>query len=287
MERKTLTEPPARGRAETCPSGLWSIAPLFLLMMIFTRWAEAGAAEGPRVVFVIGEDEYQTWETLPEFARIEMDPRGYRSTIIQGSKNDPNNFPGLPEALAGADLMVLSTRRRTPPVAQLEAVRAFLNAGKPLVGIRTACHAFARRNDKEKLAAGLAEWAAFDPEVLGGHYTGHYDAGPKTRITVLPAGADHPILSTVDISKLEGNGSLYQVNPLAKTTIPLLLGTIPGKPPEPVAWINLYGTNQARIFFTSLGHPDDFRNPSFRRLLLNGITWAVNRPMLLAAPPPR
>ena len=45
-------------------------------------------------------------------------------------------------ALREADVLFLSVRRRTPPQEQLEAVRAHLDAGKPLVGIRTACHAF-------------------------------------------------------------------------------------------------------------------------------------------------
>jgi type 1 glutamine amidotransferase len=53
------------------------------------------------------------------------------------------------------------------------------------------------------------------------------------------------------------------------------LGTIPGEAPEPVAWTSLYGPKQAPIFYTSLGHPDDFKNPEFRRLLVNGIEWAL------------
>jgi type 1 glutamine amidotransferase len=31
------------------------------------------------------------------------------------------------------------------------------------------------------------------------------------------------------------------------------------------------------VFFTSLGHPDDFKNAEFRRLLVNGIGWALGR----------
>ena len=53
------------------------------------------------------------------------------------------------------------------------------------------------------------------------------------------------------------------------------MGTIPGHPPEPVAWINLKGN--ARIFYTSLGHPGDFDNPSFRRLLRNAVLWALDK----------
>jgi type 1 glutamine amidotransferase len=64
---------------------------------------------------------------------------------------------------------------------------------------------------------------------------------------------------------------------LENGTTPLLMGTIPGAPPEPVAWTHTYGSEQARVFYTSLGHPDDFKNAEFRRLLLNGVEWAIAR----------
>jgi len=32
-----------------------------------------------------------------------------------------------------------------------------------------------------------------------------------------------------------------------------------------------------RVFYTSLGSPDDFKQPFFRRLLLNGILWALDQ----------
>ncbi|MCP5519905.1 MAG: ThuA domain-containing protein, partial [Verrucomicrobiales bacterium] len=48
------------------------------------------------------------------------------------------------------------------------------------------------------------------------------------------------------------------------------------EPAEPVAWTRLYGPKQARVFYTSLGHPDDFKEAGFRRLLLNGVLWAMH-----------
>jgi len=252
----------------------------FALLMLLGTPTRAAEAKGTRVVFMIGEDEYKTWETLPEFARMELEPKGFRVSVIQASTQDKNNFPGLVQALHDADLLFISLRRRTPPKEQLDAVRAHLNAGRPLCGIRTACHAFAPApTDKQALATNpkLADWPAFDPEVLGGHYTGHHGAGPKVALHIAPGASENPILQGVDLSKLEGNGSLYKVSPLSGTASLLLTGTIPDKPSEPVAWTRLYGPKQARIFYTSLGHPDDFRNPEFRRLLLNGIRWACDQ----------
>jgi type 1 glutamine amidotransferase len=57
---------------------------------------------------------------------------------------------------------------------------------------------------------------------------------------------------------------------------------IPNESPEPLAWVRIVGSRQARIFYTSLGHPEDFAEPAFRRLLLNGILWGLRQPV-----PPR
>jgi hypothetical protein len=231
----------------------------------------------PHIVFMIGEDEYHTWDTLPDFAKRELEPRGYRITTIQQDPADKNNFPGLVEALRSADLLFVSVRRRTPPVDQLEAVRAYLAAGKPLVGIRTACHAFALRPADPPPAPNHGVWQAFDPQVLGGHYTNHYPEGPRTTVTVAPGAGGHEILRGITVAKLFGAGSLYKVSPLESDTTPLLIGAIPDQAPEPIAWTHRFGEKRARVFFTSLGHPDDFANSEFRRLLVNGIDWALGR----------
>src|SRR5262249_30420928 len=100
------------------------------------------------IVLVIGEDEYKTEVTLPAFAKQELEPRGFQVKIIQADPSAPNSFPGLVEAVRKADLVLVSVRRRTPPKEQLEAVQAHVAAGKPLVGIRTASHAFSPRDKK-------------------------------------------------------------------------------------------------------------------------------------------
>jgi type 1 glutamine amidotransferase len=245
--------------------------------VVLSATAAGQAAARPHVVFLIGEDEYKTETTLPAFARTELEPAGLRVTVIHASKEDPNDFPGMVQALAEADLVFISIRRRTPPQEQLDALRSYLDRGKPLVGIRTACHAFALR-PKDKPAPGRAQWPDFDPRVIGGHYVNHYGVGPKTTLTVTPGASGHPILRGVDAAKLVGNGSLYKVSPLEPGTTPLLIGTIPDKDPEPIAWTHTYGPHQARVFYTSLGHIDDFGEPGFRRLLTNAVFWALDRP---------
>jgi type 1 glutamine amidotransferase len=237
----------------------------------------AQAQRAPHIVFMIGEDEYHTWDTLPDFAKRELESRGYRVTIIQQDAKDKNTFPGLVDALQSADLLFVSVRRRTPPADQMNAIRAHLEAGKPLVGIRTACHAFALRPTDPPAGPNQSVWQAFDPQVLGGHYTNHHPEGPRTTVTIAPGAQGNQILKGVSVSALVGAGSLYKVAPLEPGTTPLLIGSIPSQSPEPIAWTHRYGEKRARVFYTSFGHPDDFTNQEFRRLLVNGIAWALGR----------
>ena len=205
-----------------------------------------------------------------------MDWRGFNLSIIQQDAQDKHRFPGLVEALRDADVLLVSLRRRALPKEQLDAVRAHLAAGRPLMGIRTASHGFSPGGEDAKRGDS---WSTFDPEVLGGHYAGHHGNGPNTVVTRAPGAENDPLLKGVDLEKFVGHGSLYRVSPLVEGARPLLIGTIEGKPPEPVAWTHEYGARKARVFYTSLGHPDDFAEPAFRRLLLNAISVAVGRPL--------
>lgn len=227
----------------------------------------------PRVAFLIGEDEYQTETTLPPFAAHWLG-RDFAVSFVFDTTEDRNTFTGA-SALDEADVLVVSVRRRALPAAQLELVRRHVGRGKAVVGIRTACHAFALRAN-QRPPAGHAVWDDWDPEVLGGHYTNHHGKGPETAVALAPGAAEHPVLTGVDPSALVGKGSLYKVSPLSASTTPLLLGSVPNQPAEPIAWTNLT-TAGGRVVFTSLGHVGDFAQPAFERLLFNAIAWASGR----------
>ena len=232
-------------------------------------------AQAANLVFMIGEDEYLTWETLPAFAKSDVEPAGHKVTIIHADSADKNNFPGIVEALKDADLLLVSVRRRTPLKDQLDAVRAYLATGKPLLGIRTASHAFALRPGDKVADDQHANWQEFDPEVLGGSYSNHHKGEDKTICTVSAGAESHDILKGITIGEIIGNGTLYKNTPLAKTATPLLIGTIPNQPAEPVAWTHSFGPKQAKVFYTSLGHVGDFKEPAFRKLMMNAIAWAL------------
>ena len=230
----------------------------------------------PRVVFISAESEYKAEQTLPDFAHELKTKYGLYCEVLQGSTKKTGQeryyIAGM-EALTNADLAVLFVRRRALPPEQMKYFRSYLNSGRPLIGLRTASHAFDTRGNAPD---GFLEWQKLDPEVLGGNYHGHHGSGPRCTVTTA-AGADtHPILAGVKMP-FTSDGSLYEVRPLTKSTKQLLIGTIPDKEPEPVAWTNSY--RKSRIFYTSLGHPDDFKNAQFRRLLINAVFWAMNKPL--------
>ena len=237
----------------------------------------------PTIVWIIGENEYHTWETLPCFAARELAWRGFRSIFVTASTN-LTDFAFHPiRPIAQADLLVISVRRRALPRSMMELIRAHLRSGKPLLGIRTASHAFAPRGQSLSLARqnpNLAIWPDFDPEILGGHYHGHYRPGPIVQIHPAQAARAHPILHSVNLHNAKAFGSLYQVRPLKPDTVPLLYGSIPNHSPEPVAWTRHLSTG-SRIFYTSLGHSQDFAQPWFRHLLGNAVYWCLGM-----TPPP-
>lgn len=226
----------------------------------------------PHVVALILEKEYRTNETVPTFALKELG-KTCRVSYVFGDEDKWNSFPGI-EVLNDADVLLLSVRRQVLPPQQMAVIRKFIESGKPVVGIRTASHAFSLRG--QQAPEGLTAWETFDADVFGGNYSNHYGAGPNVTVKVADGAAQHPILAGVDVAKLEGTGSLYVVSPIAKSAKPLLIGTFEGKPSEPIAW-----TNQTKFggksFYTSFGHIGEFDQEPFNKLLSNAVQWAVSK----------
>jgi glutathione peroxidase len=220
-----------------------------------------------QIVYMIGEKEYKTIETLPVF-HAEAFGDKHSAVLVVPANDNKNSFPKLIESLKTADLLLVSVRRRALPAEQLKAIKAYVASGKPVVGIRTASHAFDTRG---KFGAGQANWVEFDKAVLGGNYTGHYGKGPKISVRP-PKGLDSPILSGVALP-FDSPSHLYKNTPIAKKATLLLNGTS-GKNSEPVAWTHT-SPGGGKVFSTSLGGPGDFQLAAFKKLLANGMQWAM------------
>jgi type 1 glutamine amidotransferase len=246
---------------------------LWLCLFSFGMIAHAGNV----VIMTVEEpDNYDAVNSMNSFASDDLRPRGYQVTIVVGDRPLKHHFEGLVTALKNADLLILFSRRRFLPKDQMDAIRAHLNAGKPLLGIRTANHAFIPR-PKDIVDAGLTIWPEFTHEVLGGENAGYETQGLPYTVNA-PAGIQTSLLDGVNAANIRGHQSLYKVLPLAADATPILMG-IPGAgattPAQPVAWIRSYGANKAGIFYTSLGAPEDMRIADVRRLLVNAVNWLI------------
>jgi nicotinamidase-related amidase/type 1 glutamine amidotransferase len=228
----------------------------------------------PHVVFLVGDSEYETGTTVPMWARAEIEPRGVRCTYLVDNPKADFDFAKLAE-LQKADALFVSIKRRGLPPAQMAAIRAFAESGKPVIGIRTASHAF----DLKKPGAGESVWPTFDRDIFGGWYQGHYGKGPATLAKREIGEKEHPVLAGIPEGELRFASHLYKCRELAAGTKVLLKATLEGQAEvsEPVAWV--YEAAKRRGFYTSLGAPEDFAQPAFRRLLLNATLWAVGEPI--------
>lgn len=224
-----------------------------------------------RLAMLIGEREYQTHTTLPPFA-IEHLGHDYQVDIIHASATDGNEFPGI-ERVAQADALLVSVRRRTLTPKALKIVKDFVAAGKPVLGIRTANHAFTLRN--QPAPEGHVNWPEWDAEVFGGNYTNHYGNQLEATIRLVAEAKSHPILADISTTPFTAGGSLYRVAPLQPGATALLTGEVTEKPAEPVAW-TFERADGGRSFYTSLGHVDDFATPEFQTLLKNAIKWSLS-----------
>lgn len=209
-----------------------------------------------KVCLVSGSLEYESDKTLAIFQKYAE--KNYHIECSRAFRKTDTDIPGL-ENLDKCDVMVLYTRRLTPSPDQLDRVKKYLQSGRPVVGIRTASHAF-------------QNWLDLDREVLGGNYKGHFGKGSLTKIHIADGAKGHPILA--GFMPFDSEGTLYKNKGLAKDCNVLLTGTIPNEN-EPIAWTRL--NHGGRVFYTSLGHQQDFENDSFLRLIANALYWTTNR----------
>jgi len=243
-------------------------------------------AAKPLVVFVTGDHEYSSETTMPLIAQELEKNYNLRVKVLKSypDQNAEENIPGL-EALKEADLAVFFLRWRRLPAEQVQLIDDYLKSGKPVMGFRTSTHAF-------NYPAGhpLEKWNAFGEFALGSPpgwgKAGHTHCGHEcsTDVTLIPAAAKHPIMQGVNPS-FHVKSWLYNVLPdyPSKGATWLMMGKAvnpnkPNYPDNPVAWTwqNAAG---ARVFATTLGHPEDFKEEGVQRMVLNAIHWTLGRPV--------
>src|SRR4026208_2515283 len=108
----------------------------------------SGPGQGKHIVFLAGDHEYRSEESLPALARILAKHYGFKCSVF--FTTDPttgfiepgsSNIAGL-DALKTADLLVVFLRFQDFPDDQMQHIVDYLDRGGPVVGFRTATHAF-------------------------------------------------------------------------------------------------------------------------------------------------
>jgi type 1 glutamine amidotransferase len=262
--------------------------------------ASTAASQPPRIVLVSGDEEYRSEESLPQLARILTVRHGFECRVlysIDPATGDINpdlrtNIPGL-EALDHADLMLLLIRFRDLPDSQMKHIVDYVESGRPIIGLRTATHAFDLKSSPTyaRYSWNSKTWdGGFGRQVLGETWINHHGhhGQQSTRGILLKSAAAHPILRGVRDGDIWGPSDVYEVRlPLPGDSAALVLGQVvdgmhPGDPPAPgkqndpmlpVAWVKTY--QGARVFTTTMGASQDLLSEGVRRMLVNACYWAL------------
>ena len=197
-----------------------------------------GPGKGKHIVFVTGDEEYRSEDGMPQLAKIAAVHHGFKCTVLfainkKTGEIDPqtvDNIPGL-EALKKADLMVIFTRFRELPDEQMKFIIDYTNSGKPILGLRTATHAFNYRKLKDSPYAKYSfrsgeSRGGYGREVLGETWISHYGHHQResTRGLVAEGMEDHPIVQGCE--DIWGPSDVYGITKLSGDSKPLVMGQV-------------------------------------------------------------
>lgn len=226
-----------------------------------TEWVNyKGKDDMPKIVLVSGDEEYRSEEALPQLAKILTERHGFNTQVLFAQNPDEpgiinanylHNIPGL-ESLAAADLMIIFTRFRALPDDQMKHIDDYLKSGKPVIGMRTATHAF---NFKEEDSTsyrhygnyydGDDEWKdGFGRLVLGEKWMTHHGhhKHQSTVGLIAPGANSNPILNGIEDRDVWAPSDVYGVRlPLPGDSKALLLGQVTNRAGEYVDDDPLFG----------------------------------------------
>ena len=262
------------------------------------KFEPAKADSAKHIVLVAGDEEYRTEESMPMLAKILSQKHGFKCTVLfalgpDGADYiDANNSKGIRgfEELATADLMIIGTRFRNPDEEQAKYVTDFLNAGKPVIGIRTATHAF-----QGKGTFGSIPFGEFGLKVLGETWVSHHGQHKRqgARGVIETSKADHPILRGV--KDVFAPSDVYGVTHLTEADTILMRAAVTesldpasknidgdkNSPMQAFAWLHEYtrpnGEGKGKSFCTTGGASVDLVNEDLRRMIVNAALYLTGQ----------
>jgi type 1 glutamine amidotransferase len=280
-------------------------------LLAFSHVAVAAGADhvvypgaGKNIVLIAGDEEYRSEDSLPMLGKILSRHHGFNCTVLFSLSPegmiDPNAQTSLshPEALDTADAIVMLIRFRKWPDETMRRFDAAMKRGVPVIGLRTSTHAF--KLPADSLFKG---YNTFGKRVLGEQWVTHWGKhmAEATRGVIEAAHASHPVLRGV--SGVFGDSDVYEAAPPADATILLRGQVLAGMKPDdtsasylkkrvdgveqpvndpmmPVAWVRELKTESGktqRIVTTTMGAATDLASEGLRRLVVNGVFWALGQ----------
>ncbi len=219
--------------------------------------AQSNQKDVLRIFMLSGSKEYQSNTSLAAWKKRLESKYRVRCFLSKGADR-AKKIDGV-KHLKHADLLVLFNRRYELKKKYWNPLRSYIQSDRPILGIRTASHAFDRN------------FPTFDREVLGADYHGHHDR-EQVKVDFADGVSDHPILDGVRSWMREGK--LYLNKDFdASTEVLLVASGVNSNHGQPVAWTHTI--EEKRIFYTPMGLPHDFENEMFLRLLENAVNWTT------------
>ena len=275
-----------------------------------------GPGKGKAIVLVSGDEEYRSEEALSQLGKVLAKHHGFKCTVVYAidpdtgivNPNNQRNIPGL-EALKVADLMIIATRFRKLPDEQMKHIDDYLRRGGPVIGMRTATHAFQIPGDSPWAHYGnnyngdKKAWkGGFGRLVLGEKWISHHGRHGRqsTRGLTAPGAEGHPVLRGIKDGDIWGPTDVYGVRlPLPRDSKPIVLGQVlagmnkddeplqeedrprarrRNDPMMPVGWTKSYqipGGMKGRSFATTMGASTDLVAAGTRRMIVNAAYWLL------------
>lgn len=278
-------------------TSLLAIGPCHASFVVYE--GASGPGLGKHIVFLASDHEYRAEEACPALARILAKRFGFKCTVVFGVDKDgfieagSSKVSGM-EALEKADLFFIVARFLNLPGNEMDHIIAYLERGGPVVGLRTSSHAFKIPHDSPYAKYDFRSKTkgyenGFGHQVLGNTWVGHYGQNHKqgTRIQIVPEQKNHVILSGVgDNAFCRAGGYVGKAAPdftVLANSQPLVsmepdAAADEKKPPMPSTWTRHYEDKDGdkhRVFHSTQGASQDILDENYRRMILNGVLWAV------------
>lgn len=271
-------------------------------------WLEYVGTEGPglgkHIVLLGGDEEYRSEEALPMLARVLAKHHGFRCTVLLAqdaetgiiNPNEQTHIPGM-HLLGEADMLVCFLRFRELPDEDMRHFVEYVESGKPILGIRTATHAF---NYKRNPSSPYAHYhwrsetwpGGFGQQILGETWINHHGhhGSQSTRGIIEPSSAAHPILRGV--TDVWGPTDVYGVIHLPDSATVLLRGQVlagmepdsqpvdgpQNEPMMPLVWTRRLESEKGpaqRIIGSTIGAATDCESEGLRRVFVNACYWGL------------